>query len=79
MRSKISGALILSLGFATSAFAQHAGKDIFTSKCAICHAADGSGKTSIGKSAKVRDFHSPEFQKQSDEDLKASNDQQRQR
>ncbi len=45
-------------------------KTIFTSKCGICHGADGMGKTAIGKNLKIKDLHSAEVQKQSDSELK---------
>ena len=47
------------------------GQSLFKSKCSTCHAADGSGDTSIGKSMKIRDLRSPEVQKQSDAQLSA--------
>ena len=53
------------------AMAEDAGKAIFTAKCVICHGADGSGETSIGKNLKIADFHSPDVKKLSDADLKA--------
>lgn len=39
------------------------------SKCAMCHAADGSASTPAGKQFKARDLRSPEVQKQSDAEL----------
>jgi cytochrome c6 len=48
-----------------------AGKNIFVSKCSICHGPDGSGKTSMGKSLKIADLHSADVQKMPDADLKA--------
>jgi cytochrome c6 len=56
---------------ALAAFAENAPKDLFASKCAICHGPDGSAQTAMGKTLKIRDFHSVEVQKQSDADLKA--------
>jgi cytochrome c6 len=63
--------LILALAsFAASpARAQEDGASLFKSKCAACHGADGTGSTPVGKSMKIRDFHSPDVQKQSDADL----------
>lgn len=43
--------------------------DIYKSKCQGCHAADGSGKTTMGTKLNVRDFRSPDVQKQTDEEL----------
>ena len=42
---------------------------LYKSKCAACHAADGSGDTPAGKKLGVRDFHLPEVQKQTDAEL----------
>ena len=43
--------------------------EIYKTKCASCHGADGSGQTTVGKSMKIRDLRSPEVQKQTDSDL----------
>lgn len=45
------------------------GAAIYKAKCAMCHGADGSGNTTMGKSMKLRDLRSPEVQKQSDAEL----------
>lgn len=42
------------------------GAAIYKGKCAMCHAADGSGNTPTGKSMKVRDLRSADVQKQTD-------------
>lgn len=42
-----------------------------TKTCAMCHGADGSGNTPVGKSMKARDLRSAEVQKQSDAELTA--------
>ncbi len=47
------------------------GHDTYISKCSICHAADGSGNSAMGKKLKLRDLRSPEVQKQSDAQLLA--------
>jgi cytochrome c6 len=47
------------------------GAALFKSKCATCHAADGSGNTTAGKSLKVRDLRSTEVQGKSDDQLYA--------
>ena len=59
--------LVFVLGFSVSAHAQGA-ESIYKAKCAACHAADGSG-SSIGKKLGAHDFHSPEVQGQSDQQL----------
>lgn len=59
--------LLSSVGIAS---AEGAGKNIFTSKCSICHGPDGSGKTSMGKALNIADLHSATVQKMADGDLK---------
>jgi cytochrome c6 len=44
---------------------------MYKTKCAACHGPDGKGDTAIGKKLGVRDFASPEVQKQSDDELAA--------
>ena len=46
-----------------------AGAATFKSKCAMCHGADGSGKTTMGEKFKIRDLHSSDVQNQSDAEL----------
>lgn len=46
-----------------------AGKALFASKCASCHAADGSGSTTMGKNMKIRDLRSADVQSQTDAQL----------
>jgi len=71
MKNTIALLLLLMITLAASAVAENAlAKDLFVSKCAICHGADGSAKTTMGKNLKIRDFHSSEVQKQSDADPK---------
>jgi mono/diheme cytochrome c family protein len=45
------------------------GAATYKSKCASCHAADGSGNTATGKAMKLRDLRSAEVQSQSDDQL----------
>jgi mono/diheme cytochrome c family protein len=42
---------------------------LYKSKCASCHAADGSGDTPAGKKTGARPFSSPEVQKMTDAEL----------
>src|SRR3954471_6201042 len=42
---------------------------LYKAKCAMCHAADGSGNTPAGKKLNARDFRSPEVAKQTDDQL----------
>lgn len=41
----------------------------YKAKCAGCHGPDGTGNTPAGKAMKVRDFHDPEMQKETDAEL----------
>jgi cytochrome c6 len=45
---------------------------LYKSKCAVCHGADGSGDTPMGKKLGAKSLKSPEVQKESDSDLKSS-------
>jgi len=63
--------LALILAVPTIAFAQGSGADIFKAKCAMCHGADGSASTGMGKSMGLKPLSSPEVQKMSDADLTA--------
>jgi len=55
--------------FAKPARSQTGGEALYKTKCAACHGPDGKGETAIGKANKLRDFASPDLQKQSDEEL----------
>ena len=45
------------------------GESTYKAKCVMCHAADGSGDTPMGKKLKLKDLRSPVVQKQSDAKL----------
>ncbi len=62
-------ALAISPFISCSATAQEDAAGLYKAKCAACHGADGSGNTAVGKSMKIRDFHSPDVQKQTDAQL----------
>ncbi len=49
-----------------------AGKDLFAGKCVMCHGADGSGNTAMGKRFNIQNLRAPEIQKRSDVELAAS-------
>lgn len=53
---------------ANGASAQSDAADLYKSKCQACHGADGKGGA-VGQKLGVRDFHSPEVAKESDEEL----------
>jgi mono/diheme cytochrome c family protein len=42
---------------------------LFKAKCSACHGPDGKGGTPVGKKLGVRDFASPEVQKETDQEL----------
>jgi cytochrome c6 len=67
---KIS-ATILAAGMLLAAplLADEDGAELFKARCAMCHGPDGSGRTPVGKSLKVRNLQSDEVQKQSDAEL----------
>jgi cytochrome c6 len=46
-----------------------AGATIFKSKCVLCHGADGSGNTPLGKQLQAANLGSKEVQKQSNAEL----------
>ena len=70
-RSKLlfaSFVIIVVLGFSLAAF----GGDVaatFKAKCAMCHGADASGNTAMGKKFNIPDLRAPEIQKQSKAEL----------
>lgn len=66
-------AALLALGVA-GAYAQDDAAALYKSKCQVCHGPDGKG-TPAGEKLGVKDFHSPEIAKQSDDELfKATKD-----
>lgn len=56
MKLTITCALLILAGGAT-AWAQGDAKDLYNSKCAVCHGPDGTAKTAMGKKLKVQDAH----------------------
>jgi len=63
----LSAVLCLSV-FATSSFGQSSA-DLYKTKCAMCHGADGKGATPMGPKIGVRDFHSPVVAKETDAEM----------
>lgn len=63
----VAAALAVVIALSLSAHAQGA-SDLFKSKCAMCHGADGTGSP-IGKKMGARDFTAAEVQKMSDAEL----------
>ena len=73
MKNTIALSVLLVIALAAGAVAQNTpAKDLFASKCAICHGPDGSAQTTMGKNLKIRDFHSADVQKQTDADLRTT-------
>ena len=69
---RLVGACVLIMAIAASASAEDSktAASTFAQKCAECHAADGSGATTIGKSANIPDLRSPQVQNQADAAMK---------
>jgi mono/diheme cytochrome c family protein len=63
----VLGGLLLSVSPARAA--DDATIKLYQTKCSACHAADGSGNTTVGKALKLQDIRNPEVQKTSDADL----------
>ncbi len=59
-------ALAVAAMLASSASAQSAA-DLFKTKCAACHGADGKGDTAVGKKMGVKSFSDPAVAKNSDQ------------
>lgn len=49
--------------------AQAGGEGVFKAKCVLCHGADGSGNTNLGKQLQAANLRSKEVQKKSDAEL----------
>ncbi len=60
---------VLGMMVTPAAFADDASAAVYKSKCAMCHAADGSGNVPMGQKAGAHDFRSPEVQKMTDAQL----------
>jgi cytochrome c6 len=52
-----------------ASFAGDAAADTYATKCAACHAKDGSGQTAMGKKYNLKPLSSEEVQKKSDAEL----------
>jgi cytochrome c6 len=63
--------LVLALAIPTIATAQAPGADTYKAKCAMCHGADGSASSGMGKSMGLKSLASPDVQKMSDADMSA--------
>jgi cytochrome c6 len=63
----LAGAFSLSAG--QDAAKAPAGAAIFAKKCVLCHGADGTGNTPLGKQLQAANLHSKDVQKQPDAEL----------
>jgi mono/diheme cytochrome c family protein len=63
--------IIAVLGFSFAAFGEDAGAT-FKAKCAMCHGADASGNTAMGKKFNIPDLRAPEIQKKPKAELAAA-------
>jgi mono/diheme cytochrome c family protein len=61
--------LLLALLFLSAVSALADAEATYKAKCAGCHGPDGSGSTPAGKAMKVRDFHAPQVEKETDAEL----------
>src|SRR5271157_6018434 len=68
---KKSLVLVACMALVSTAFAAADGAAVFKSKCAMCHGADGSASTGMGKSMGLKPLGSPEVQKTSAADMTA--------
>ena len=66
---RIAMAAVCVLLIAATAQAQGSAQELYKTKCAVCHAANGSGDTPMGKKTAAHDFRSPEIQKMTDAQL----------
>ena len=62
-------ALLIAFLFLPAVGARADAEANYKAKCAGCHGPEGTGSTAAGKAMKVRDFHDPEVQKETDAEL----------
>lgn len=71
--SMVIAGLLLLMGVSLAAAQENgkasAGATIFKTKCILCHGADGTGNTPLGKQLQAANLRSKEVQKLSDEEL----------
>jgi len=63
---KVVAALFLAASLAAPVFAETPGAEIYKTKCAICHGADGLATSTMAKNMKVLSFKAPEMVNASD-------------
>jgi cytochrome c6 len=73
VKTQLRIAMVLAIAACTlPTFAQNTGAATYTSKCQMCHGADGTGSTPAGKAMKAPSFLSPAAVKESNADLVAT-------
>jgi mono/diheme cytochrome c family protein len=65
----VSTGILCCLAVSSAARAESDPAKIYKTNCALCHSADGSGDSAIGKAMHAKDLRSEEVQKQSDAEL----------
>ena len=66
---RILALAVLGIMMTPAALADDASAALYKSKCAMCHAADGSGSVPMGQKTGAHDFRSAEIQKMTDAQL----------
>jgi mono/diheme cytochrome c family protein len=69
IRQLITAGILSFVALVTTAEAQSDAATTYKAKCALCHSADGSADSQIGKSLHAKDLRSEEVQKKSDAEL----------
>jgi len=65
----LPAAVLCCLVLPSTTLAQSDPAKLYQTRCALCHAADGSGDTASGKAFHAKDLRSDEVQKQTDAQL----------
>ena len=69
---KLIPSIFLVCLFVAPAVLAEDGAALFKSKCAMCHAADGSGNTPMGKKLGIKALSAPEVQKLTDAQMQVT-------
>jgi mono/diheme cytochrome c family protein len=69
IRQFITAGALSFVALVTAVQAQSDATTIYKARCAMCHSADGSADTQIGKTLHAKDLRSEEVQKMSDADI----------
>ena len=64
--------LVVCLFASLTCFAADDSAALFKAKCAMCHGATGTADTPMAKNLGIKSYKSPDVQKESDADLKAT-------